>query len=94
MTTNWGIISSLVFGLVCLMIFTLPASANGPNFILNSGFESSVTHWILLDGWMNSAIYDCPFLSEKPDLFKDGLAGASQVAAALHQAQIHWQPRR
>ena len=46
------------------------------SLILNSSFESSVSYWMLPDGWMASTICDYPFLSEKPKLSNDGLAGS------------------
>jgi len=63
-------------GVVMLAILAVPPSSGGQNLVLNSGFESSVSYWMPLDGWMASTIYDCPFQSKKPDLFKDGLAGS------------------
>ena len=53
------------------------ACAESRNLILNSGFESGVTHWMPLDGWIASAVYDSPLISRKPELFKDGLAGST-----------------
>ena len=59
------------------LLAAVPAYAESRNLIVNSGFESGVTHWMPLDGWIASSVYDSPLTSRKPDLFKDGLAGST-----------------
>ena len=61
-------------GVVMLVTLAVSPSSGGQNLVLNSGFESSVSYWMPLDGWMASTIYDSHFLSKKPELFSDGLA--------------------
>ena len=52
------------------------APGDGINHVRNSGFECSTAGWMPMDGWLPSAVYDCPEgLVRKPDIFKDGLAG-------------------
>jgi len=52
------------------------------NLLLNSGFESSVTHWMPLDGWLVWSVYDCPeALLRKPEVYRDGLADSTMPKA-------------
>jgi len=71
-------LTALTIAVLCGFI----ASAHGEqktqslsaNLLLNSGFESSVTYWMPLDGWLVWSVYDCPeALLRKPPIYSDGL---------------------